>query len=271
MKLIYRIWKSRINIPRRAFWVFARKIQQYFDLFTVTIEKQNASFEAVGLNRKFGERKLNEILIDNFGKKYDENDGMFSEHLILIASLSAFKNQIKSILEIGTFDGRTALILSKLFSESKIITIDLPSKDEVFEKSYNRNSKVSDFVYNRNKNISKSNNVEFRETNSLSLANYDKEKFDLIWIDGAHGYPIVAMDIINSYRLGNSGAFILIDDIWKEVNSSDKMYKSIGGYESLKSLHEAKLINNYSLFYKRLNGSFNFPNEKKYVGFFQKP
>ena len=73
-----------------------------------------------------------------------------------------------------------------------------------------------------------------------------KLEFDLIWIDGAHGYPIVAMDIINSYRLGNSGAFILIDDIWKKGNLSDKMYKSIGGYESLKSLYEAKLINNFS-------------------------
>ena len=34
-------------------------------------------------------------------------------------------------------------------------------------------------------------------------------------IDGAHGYPTVAMDIINSLRLANINAYILIDDIFK--------------------------------------------------------
>ena len=50
------------------------------------------------------------------------------------------------------------------------------------------------------------------------------------------------MDVINSYRLANEGAFILIDDIWKSVELSDAMYKSIGGIESLNILVNAKLI-----------------------------
>ena len=32
----------------------------------------------------------------------------------------------------------------------------------------------------------------------LSLDTYE---FDLIWVDGAHGYPVVTTDIINALRL----------------------------------------------------------------------
>ena len=35
-------------------------------------------------------------------------------------------------------------------------------------------------------------NIKFEELNSLNLINY-KEKFDLIWIDGAHGYPVLIL------------------------------------------------------------------------------
>ena len=108
-----------------------------------------------------------------------------------------------------------------------------------------------------------------REINSLLLTQLD-ESFDLIWIDGAHGYPIVSMDVINSYRLGSQSAFVLIDDIWKDASESDKMYKSVGGFESLNALVEAGLIDSFSLFEKRLRGQFNFPGAKKFVGLFVK-
>ena len=33
--------------------------------------------------------------------------------------------------------------------------------------------------------------------NSVNLLNH-KKSYDLIWIDGAHGYPVVCIDIINA-------------------------------------------------------------------------
>ena len=41
----------------------------------------------------------------------------------------------------------------------------------------------------RDKILKKSANVIFRKTNSINMINF-KEKYDLIWIDGAHGYPV---------------------------------------------------------------------------------
>jgi hypothetical protein len=105
--------------------------------------------------------------------------------------------------------------------------------------------------------------------NSLELSKC-KETFDLIWVDGAHGYPVIAMDLINSFRLANNNGYVLIDDIYKTGSESDNMYKSIGGYEALKSLVDAKLISSFILFPKRLGGIFNYPGVKKYVGLFRK-
>ena len=38
--------------------------------------------------------------------------------------------------------------------------------------------------------------------------------YDLIWIDGAHGYPIITIDIVNSLRIINPKGIILCDDIY---------------------------------------------------------
>jgi hypothetical protein len=92
----------------------------------------------------------------------------------------------------------------------------------------------------------------------------------LIWIDGAHGYPVVPMDIINSYRLCSKGGFVLVDDIFVTVNTSDSYYKSVGGFKTLTALKVSKLITDFTLFNKRLGGHHNLKSEKKYVGLFQK-
>ena len=59
---------------------------------------------------------------------------MSSEHELLFTSISInSKVKINNILEIGTFDGINAFLLSQLFKESKIDTIDLNSNEEDFK------------------------------------------------------------------------------------------------------------------------------------------
>ena len=61
---------------------------------------------------------------------------------------------IKNILEIGTFDGRTALILSELFREANILTVDLDENSE-FKSIYNRSINSEKFCKKRDSIISK--------------------------------------------------------------------------------------------------------------------
>ena len=108
---------------------------------------------------------------------------MFSEHLILFGALAKSNFRINAILEIGTFDAKTALILSKLFPKASLTTLDLPEDDKEFSSTYNRKNKIKEFIINRNKILNLSKKIKFKQMNSLGICNWNK-KFDLIWIDG---------------------------------------------------------------------------------------
>ena len=63
---------------------------------------------------------------------------MKSEHLLLFSAISEKLTKIK-ILEIGTYDGNNVKILSKLFPQSSITTIDLDENDKNYQ-SYERDN-----------------------------------------------------------------------------------------------------------------------------------
>ena len=231
--------------------------QSYFE------NKQDKIFNSLNLNRAEGIKNLNFIK-----KKFDlysnANIGMSSEHEVLFSSISIKKKtEILNILEIGTYDGYNSLLLSKLFSKSKIDTIDLNKNDADFINYYNRKDTVKEFVSKRNNHLSQDPKINFYELNSLNLLNH-KKKYDLIWIDGAHGYPVVCIDIINSLNLVNKGGIIMCDDIHINLDqsSSDRMHHSIASYETLKELQKQNLLT-FELIYKRLNFKNNFIKKKR--------
>ena len=235
--------------------------QSYFE------KKQNETFNFLGLNREQGVKNL-DLLKKDLNFDSDTIRDMSSEHEVIFSCLSLNKDfKIKDILEIGTFDGFNALLLSNLFKDSQIDTIDLPEKDEDFVNFYNRKNNVDKFIEERNKNLAKNTRIKFLPLNSLKLLNH-KKKYDLIWIDGAHGYPVVCSDIINSLHLLKDNGVILCDDIILNLNQyvSDKMHYSIASYETLNELKKQKLIK-FTLVFKRLSAEANsLENKRKYIG-----
>ena len=174
----------------------------------------------------------------------------------------------KKILEIGTYVGYTSCILATLFPDSKIYTIDLKDDDYKFKESYNRRNPeaIRKFLKVRNKFLKMKPNIEFLQENSLLLTRRKefKDQFDLIWIDGAHGYPIVCADIINSVSLANSNTIIMCDDIFKDVKESDSMYTSIAGFETIEELRKSGIIS-CDYFLKRLGIRQTINNQ--YIGY----
>lgn len=249
---------------------FRNLLARHLRYYGIDVSLQNSLYRKVGLDRDKGLQRLNNILTEEFSLKYDENNGMFSEHLVLFSSISIAIPQISNILEIGTYDGRTALILSRLFPNANILTLDLPEDETAFSETYNRASAVRQFLSDRNDLLSKAKNVEYRPQNSLNLT-HSSEKFDLIWVDGAHGYPYIACDVVNAARLLNPAGILMVDDIWTKISHSDAHYRSIGGYETIVSLNKAGVLNRFTLFHKRLNGVFNYPGVQKFVAFIQNP
>ena len=197
------------------------------------------------------------------------NRNMSSEHEVFFSGLSLSNGKIEKILEIGTHDGKNSLLLSLLFNKAEIDTIDLPHTSEYFVKFYNRENKLDDFIKSRNEILKKNNKIKFIETNSINLLNSNK-KYDLIWIDGAHGYPVVCIDIINSLKLINTNGIIMCDDIFINNIKSDKMYKSTAAFETLNELAVEKIVD-YKLIYKRLDCINNCDSaNRKFIGVFKR-
>ena len=157
--------------------------------------------------------------------------------------------------------------MAHLFPQSKIITIDLPYDNVEFSTTYNRQHSTSDFITKRDVLLDQLDNANFLPVNSIALTTWEEKQFDLIWIDGAHGYPTIAMDLVNAIRLTRRGGFILVDDVYTALDRSDPIYNNLAAFQSLEAMKNAALIDGYSLFHKRLGASFNISGvTKKYVG-----
>ena len=119
-------------IKKINFYIAKKKYNENY--FT---EQQNKIFKNLDLNRLKGLKKLQDIKIDlNFENR---ESPMSSEHEVLFSSLSLNNNiKINQILEIGTFDGMNSLLLSKIFPNANIDTIDLPNTESDFKNYYNR-------------------------------------------------------------------------------------------------------------------------------------
>ena len=226
------------------------------------ISQQENNFFKNKLNRMKSINKLEEIKL----KHPFLNDPMSSEHQVLFSGIALSKiNKISNILEIGTYDGKNAFLLSQLFPNASITTLDLKDDDLNFKNSYNRYNSFEKFTADRNNILKLSKNIIFIQKNSLFLT-HETKRYDLIWIDGAHGYPVVTIDIANSLRLISKSGLVMCDDVFTtKLINKDSMYSSDASYNTLQHLRNAKLLD-YDLFFKRLSLSDNSnPFKRKYI------
>lgn len=174
-----------------------------------------------------------------------------SQHYELVVAIG---KQIKPnrILEIGTADASFTAFLARAFPDSLVETIDLPAGDHRFWNATDDEAgkeKPTTFGLKnefpelkiRSANLRSSPNIVFREMNSLGLSRFDERKYDLIWVDGDHTFPVVACDLANAVRLLESGGVMMCDDIYL----SDGRKSKWGSQEALKVLNafeRAKIV-----------------------------
>ena len=231
------------------------------------VDKQENDFHSFNLARQRSIKKLDDILEELIGRGFTNSD---SEHWLLFSAISCSERKASRILEIGTADGITTAILASLFPESEIVSIDLPRTDNEFKNSYNRKNVVNQVVENRNNLLNKFENITFIETNSVKLFNWAEKSFDIIWVDGAHGYPVLPLDLNNAIRLIRENGVVIVDDVFIRLRKTDKIYRSTAAIETLKLFKENNLITNFTLFRKRLSLHYNFKDlNEKFLGFVQ--
>jgi 16S rRNA G527 N7-methylase RsmG len=116
-----------------------------------------------------------------------------------------------NVLEIGTFEGLSASFFLKYLKKSKLIAVDSLNKKTSFYKNFIKNKKkLRNFKFC---NLSSSN--FFKKKN--------KDKFDIIYIDGAHDKNSVFNDAKNSFKILKKNGILIFDDLLYEYQN--KKYK----------------------------------------------
>ena len=177
----------------------------------------------------FGEAGINWVrahqVVTGLIGEHTDFKRMRSQHYELFAELSRVSPP-KRILEIGTSDASFTAFMARVCPDAIVETIDLaaPNTD----------------ITGREINLGISPNIVFREMNSLELCRFDGPKYDLIWVDGDHTFPVVACDIANAVRLLEPKGVMMCDDIYLSRLVEGRGYEE--SLEVLDAFTEASMI-----------------------------
>jgi len=154
--------------------------------------------------------KIENEIYKNF-LSFNKNEKWFCNNLFFLRNnLKNFKN-ITNILEIGSYEGRSAIFFLEQFSNSEITCVDTWSgSDEHSNKNFLEIEK------NFDKNLSfYSKRLKKFKTDSNNFFISNKQNFDLIYIDGDHSCEQVEIDINKSWEILNNNGYLILDDyLW---------------------------------------------------------
>jgi predicted O-methyltransferase YrrM len=251
-----------------------RRIQalKNYDLLHIEAE-EIAKFHAIGLDPVAALPHLNSALRSIGSEPYDDLTGTDSIHWLVFAalSLSPRADAIRDILEIGTFRGKTTLLLKTMFPDAQVTTVDLPTSDPIMQQTYRRDTpeQLAEYRATRDSRVNREG-IAFIETNSFFIPGVAKGPFDLIWMDGGHLFPEVAWDFCNSWHACRSGGILMCDDIIPDPRGSD----SYASDESHKVISYVAARTDIAPVYllKRRNPNWSAdPVTRKFVAVLQRP
>lgn len=238
------------RIRRRLRSASLRRKAKRFDVEDFKIEQARA-FTQCGLDWE-----ASKTAVSSFFEFRRETRPDTSQHWEVAAGV-VLAGGVNRILEIGTERGQFTAFLQSLDSGLEITTVDLPSSNKRYitattaarAEVENELSAIQSTVAERRRNIDHLERVRFWEMNSVRLALVE-EKFDFVFVDGDHTYPVVAIDAINAVRLVQTAGWILFDDLISER----RVASEYGGAESTRIVNvlEDSGVVSVTRFHKRL-------------------
>lgn len=173
------------------------------------------------LNKKFKElyhSKSSDYNTSKFKTHNPKTKKWFKHNIIYI--LLAFKkfdlDLIKNnILEIGTYEGNSAIFFLQNLRKSSINCVD--SWSDLYTAG-NKNRELSFNTIKKNFDINimpYKDRVVIHHSLSNKFFAKNKLKYDLIYVDGSHTYDDVLYDGSNSVKLLNNNGLIIFDDVFK--------------------------------------------------------
>ena len=144
-----------------------------------------------------------------------------------------------SYLEIGSFEGLSALNILSNYPNSKVTVIDLWSESNINSESLDVN--FTEIEKKFDENLKGYNFSKIKKDSVIALRELLKKKisFDFIYIDGSHNGEDILSDAIESYKLLNTGGLIIFDDV---VNANKNIsIQSYKGFEKFCEIFNERL------------------------------
>ena len=147
--------------------------------------------------------------------------------LKLLKKNNLLEKKIK-ILEIGTYEGFSAVFMLSILKNSHLTIVDT-FKGGPEQKNITSFSNLKKNFSNNIKKFKKRTSVH--EGSSDSFFQINKNKFDFIYVDGAHDYNSVLKDSVNSFKcLKQNGLLIFDDYFWRFYNDGKNPISAINSF-----------------------------------------
>ena len=154
-------------------------------------------------------KKIENTIYEKF-QSVNYNEKWFCNNLNYLSVNFKNSKNVKNILEIGSYEGRSAIFFLKNFSDSKITCVDTwAGSDEhssVNFESIEKNFDLNTSFYQSNNTLMK------HKMTSNEFFKKNHKYFDLIYVDGDHSSDQVKIDLINSWNALKNGGFLVLDD-----------------------------------------------------------
>jgi predicted O-methyltransferase YrrM len=181
-------------------------------------------------------KKIFETLIE---KKSFSQKWFLNNFEIFFNYLPKELNKEFSYLEIGSYEGLSALNILSNYPNAKVTTVDLWDKSNINSESLEVNFEKVEQRFDENlkgykfTKIKKDSVVALRELLQKDML------FDVIYIDGSHNGEDILSDAIESYKLLNIDGIIIFDDV---VNANENIsIQSYKGFEKFCEIYLNKL------------------------------
>ncbi len=144
---------------------------------------------------------------------YDFTTDWFSQRIPEIReSVAALERQPHAILEIGSWEGRSAIWFLETFPNATMTCVD------TWEGSAEHSKEDLGGLYDRfQANVRLANVadrlVARRGPSQRVLFGLEPESFDLAYVDGAHEAPAALSDIVMAWHLLKPGGVMIVDDV----------------------------------------------------------
>jgi precorrin-6B methylase 2 len=191
---------------------------------------------------------VNENVTVNISQLFGVNGNTSLYELIVISGIVKNKNPL-TILEIGTFDGRTTLNFAlNTLAECKIYTLDLPPSEKD-KTSFAIEENEMQYINKpesgaRFKNFSDAGKIIQLFGDSATFDFSVLPKADLIFIDGSHAYDYVINDSLKCFQMLKPNGIMLWHDygVWEGVTKGLEFLKETNpSFKSISYIRETSL------------------------------